>query len=78
MNLIIYLQIKSGFYQETEIIKIAKIVKEVVLVKDLIKAINELPNCPNGHSDVYDKNRIMYMVKTTPSRYVELDVEETR
>ena len=53
MNLIIYLQIKSGFYQETEIIKIAKIVKEVVLVKDLIKTINELPNCPNGHSDVY-------------------------
>ena len=53
MNLIIYLQIKSGFYQETEIIKIAKIVKEVVLVKDLIKAINELPNCPNRHSDVY-------------------------
>ena len=53
MNLIIYLQIKSGFYQETEIIKIAKIVKEVVLVKYLIKAINELPNCPNGHSDVY-------------------------
>ena len=35
MNLIIYLQIKSGFYQETEIIKIAKIVKEVVLVKEL-------------------------------------------
>ncbi len=55
----------------------AKIVKEVILVEDLIKAINKLPNCPNGHSDVYDKNRIMYMVKTIPSRYVELDAEET-
>lgn len=54
----------------------AKIVKEVILVEDLIKAINELPNCPNGHSDVYDKNRIMYMAKIIPSRYVELDVEE--
>lgn len=54
----------------------AKIVKEVILVEDLIKAINNLPNCPNGHSDVYDKNRIMYMLKTTPSQYVEVDVEE--
>ena len=54
----------------------AKITKEVILVEDLIKAIENLPNCPNGHSDVYDKNRIMYMVKITPSRYVELDVEE--
>ena len=54
----------------------AKIIKEVILVEDLIKAIEKLPNCPNGHSDVYDKNRIMYMVKTTPSRYVDLDVVE--
>ena len=56
----------------------AKIAKEVILVEDLIKAIEKLPNCPNGYSDVYSKNRIMYMVKTTPSRYVELDVEEER
>ena len=54
----------------------AKIVKEVILVEDLIKAIEELPNCPNGQSDVYDKKRIMYMLKTTPSRFVALDVEE--
>ena len=26
---------------------------EVILVEDLIKAINNLPNCPNGYSDVY-------------------------
>lgn len=53
-----------------------KMIKEVILVEDLIKAVNNLPNCPNGRSDVYDKNRIMYMVKTTPSRYVEIDIEE--
>lgn len=54
----------------------SKIVKEVILVEDLIKEINKLPNCPNGHSDVYDKSRIMYMVKNTPSRYILVDVEE--
>ena len=54
----------------------AKIIKEVVLVEDLIKSIENLPNCPNGYSDVYDKNRIMYMLKTTPSQYAEVEIED--
>lgn len=28
------------------------------LIEKCIAAINELPNCPNGHSDVYDKATI--------------------
>ena len=52
----------------------AIVTKEVVLVEDLIKAINSLPNCPNGHSDVFDKNRILYMAKTIPSQYADVEV----
>lgn len=28
------------------------------LIEKCIAAVNELPNCPNGHSDVYDKATI--------------------
>ena len=38
---------------------------EVIKVTDLIEAINSLPNCPNGFSDVYDKNRILLQIKNT-------------
>ncbi len=37
--------------------------KEYVKLSDLLKAIDDLPNCKNGHSDVYDKARITLMVK---------------
>ena len=44
------------------------------MVEDLIKAINSLPNCPNGYSDVFSKNRILYMAKTIPSQYADVEV----
>lgn len=52
----------------------AIVTKEVVLVEDLIKAINSLPNCPNGYSDVFSKNRILHMAKTVPSQYADVEV----
>lgn len=39
---------------------------EVVKVEDLIKAINTLPNCYNGFSDVYDKGRILLQINNIP------------
>ena len=33
------------------------------LIEKCIAAINELPNCPNGHSDVYDKATIERVLK---------------
>lgn len=51
------------------------VTKEVILKEDLIKAIQALPNTPNGHSDVYNKNRLMYMASVIPSQYVDLDIE---
>ncbi|MBD5534556.1 MAG: hypothetical protein HDQ99_02630 [Lachnospiraceae bacterium] len=39
---------------------------EVIKVEDLIKAIESLPNCPNGFSDVYDKNRILLQIRKIP------------
>lgn len=51
------------------------VTKEIILKEDLIKAIQALPNTPNGYSDVYDKNRLMYMASIIPSHYVDLDIE---
>ena len=33
------------------------------LIEKCIAAINELTNCPNGHSDVYDKATIERVLK---------------
>jgi len=40
--------------------------KKVIYLEDLIKAINDLPNSPNGFSDSYDKARILSMVEDIP------------
>ena len=33
------------------------------LIEKCIAAINELPNCSNGHSDVYDKSTIKRVLR---------------
>ena len=47
--------------------------KEVVLVEDLIEAINNLRNCPNGHSDVYDKATLFRLVKGLEVKEIDLE-----
>ena len=44
--------------------------KKVIYLEDLIKAINDLPNAPNGHSGVYDKARILNLIEKIPTHYV--------
>ena len=45
------------------------------LIEKCIAAINELPNCPNGHSDVYDK--ATFLDKTVnPADYQLSDAEK--
>lgn len=39
---------------------------KVIKVEDLIKSIEILPDCPNGHSDAYDKSRILLQIKKIP------------
>jgi len=53
----------------------AKKIKEIIYKEDLIKAINELPSCSNGRSDVYDKARILMMVENIKSHYTEVETE---
>lgn len=36
-------------------------------VKKAIEAINDLPNCPNGHSDTYDKACIIGILEEVPT-----------
>ena len=43
--------------------------KKVIYLEDLIKAINDLPNAPNGFSASYDKARIINMVEDIPTHY---------
>lgn len=43
--------------------------KKVIYLEDLIKAINDLPNAPNGFSASYDKARILNMVEDIPTHY---------
>ena len=43
--------------------------KKVIYLEDLIKAINDLPNEPNGFSASYDKARILNMVEDIPTHY---------
>lgn len=50
--------------------------KLVVLVEDVEKAIENLPNAANGYSDQYSKNRILHMLKTVPCQYAEVEVPE--
>lgn len=38
------------------------------LIEKCIAAINELPNCPNGHSDVYDKATIERVLKNVKDK----------
>lgn len=47
--------------------------KEVVLLTDLISAINNLRNCPNGCSDVYDKAEILRLVESLDVKKVNLE-----
>lgn len=47
--------------------------KEVVLLADLINAINNLRNCPNGYSDVYDKAEIFRLVESLDIKKVDID-----
>ena len=35
--------------------------------EEAIKAIMDLPNCPNGYSDTYDKARIISVLEDVPS-----------
>lgn len=53
----------------------AKKIKEIIYKEDLIKAINALPNCKNGTSDVYDKARILRMVENIDCHYTEVEIE---
>lgn len=43
--------------------------KKIIYLEDLIKAINDLPNAPNGFSASYDKARILNMVEDIPTHY---------
>ena len=47
--------------------------KEVVLLTDLISAIINLRNCPNGYSDAYDKAEILRLVKSLDVKKVNID-----
>lgn len=51
----IYSRLNSHFFRRREFTK--------ELIEKCIAAINELPNCPNGHSDVYDKATIERVLK---------------
>lgn len=48
--------------------------EKIVLISDLIKAINGLPNCPNGQSSVYDKALLLRMVNELNIKEVEIDM----
>lgn len=39
---------------------------KVIKLEDLIKAIKSLPNCPNGFSDAYDKDKILLQIEDIP------------
>lgn len=45
--------------------------KEVIYTEDLLKAIQNMPNCPNGHSSAYDKATIFNMVEKIPKYHCE-------
>lgn len=56
----------------------AKIAKEVILKEELIEKINNLPNCPNGHSDTYDKATLLRIIESMNSKHVSFDVDDFR
>ena len=45
---------------------------ELIDRKKAIKAIMDLPNCPNGFSDMYDKARIIATLEVTTVDAVEV------
>ncbi len=45
-------------------------------LKKAIKAIKDLPNCPNGYSDTYDKACIIGTLEEVPAADVRAIVEE--
>ena len=56
--------------EEFEVVKKARKRRasgDLVSREDAIKAINDLPNCPNGYSDTYDKARIIGVLEELPS-----------
>lgn len=40
---------------------------DLISRQNAIKAIKDLPNCPNGYSDTYDKARIIGVIEDLPS-----------
>lgn len=46
--------------------------EEVIRTEDLLKAIQNMTNCPNGFSNVYDKANIINMVEKIPKYHMEL------
>lgn len=40
--------------------------RKVIYLDDAIDAIKDLPNCPNGYSDTYDKARIISVLEEVP------------
>ena len=45
---------------------------DLISRQDAIKAIMDLPNCPNGYSDTYDKARIAAALEDVPSAQLEI------
>ena len=40
--------------------------RKMIYLDDAIDAIKDLPNCPNGYSDTYDKARIISVLEEVP------------
>lgn len=47
--------------------------KEVVVLSDLISAMKNLRNCPNGYSDVYDKAELIRLVESLDIKKVNIE-----
>jgi len=45
--------------------------KKLIYLEDAIKAIMDLPDCPNGYSDTYDKARVIGVLEDVPSAQPE-------
>jgi hypothetical protein len=50
--------------------------RKAIYLDDAIDAINDLPNCPNGYSDAYDKASIISALEEVPSAQQWIPVTE--
>ena len=50
--------------------------RDLISRSDAIDAINDLPDCPNGYSDTYDKACIIGVIEELPSVYTDAEIQK--